>query len=68
MHVTIFPAYNSISMIAFVCPYFTYSPTSFARARKFVLPPSPRQMAQTILDLPVPFGPMITFSFGFKEN
>lgn len=55
-------------MIAFVFPYLTYSPTSFALARYPVFPPRPRQTAHTMLDLPVPLGPMITLSLGLMEN
>ncbi len=32
------------------------------------LPVIPKQIAQTIVDLPVPFGPMITFKFEPGEN
>jgi hypothetical protein len=39
-----------------------------ARPSTLGLPVIPRQMAHTIVDLPVPFGPMMTFKLGPGEN
>jgi len=41
-----------------------YSVTELARPRMLGLPPSPRQIAHTIVDFPVPFAPTTTLSPG----
>lgn len=51
-------------------PFLTYSPIELDRARIFGSPPSPRTIAETRVDLPVPLGPIITFRYsdGWKTH
>lgn len=51
-------------MIACVRPYFTKSDAFSPRPNERGLPPRPKQIAHTMLDLPVPFGPTIKFNPG----
>jgi hypothetical protein len=53
--------YSSSSILAFDFPYLIKSVGLWARPNQLVFPAKPRQIAQTIVDLPVPFGPMTTF-------
>ena len=45
-------------------PYLINSAADEARPKMLGLPPRPRQIAQTILLFPEPFGPIITFRCG----
>lgn len=60
--------YNSISIVALFLPYLTKSQMFEARPKTAGFPVIPRHIAQTIVDFPVPFGPMITFRFGPGRN
>jgi len=56
--------YKSTSMTADNLPCFMYSVAEVARPRMLGFPPRPRQMPQTIVDLPVPLAPITTLSPG----
>jgi hypothetical protein len=60
--------YSSISIKALFLLYLMKSHIFAARPSTVDLPVMPKQMAHTTVDLPVPFGPMITFRFGPGEN
>ena len=60
--------YSSISIVASFLPYLMKSHTFPARPSTTGLPPIPKQIAHTTVDLPVPFGPIITFKLGPGMN
>lgn len=47
-----------------VWPCLMYSLILLPRPTVFGFPPKPRMMAATIVDFPVPFGPINMFKFG----
>jgi hypothetical protein len=53
--------YNSNSIFPLLQPYLMKSATCCALPNKLSFPPRPIQIAHTIVDFPVPFGPIITF-------
>lgn len=61
-------AYRVSSILALDLPYLIKSVACWARPNQLVFPASPRQIAHTIVDFPVPFGPMITFRWGPHMN
>ena len=54
-------------MIAFCWPYFIKSDAFSPLPNDLGLPPNPKHIAQTIDDLPVPFGPTIKFNPGSQS-
>lgn len=57
-------SYNSISIEPLCFPYLMKSAILLCLPKTLDFPVIPKHIAHTIVDLPVPFGPMITFRFG----
>lgn len=61
-------AYRVSSIFALVFLYLMKSVGCCALPSQLVLPANPRQIAHTMVDFPVPLGPIITFSCGPHVN
>ena len=60
--------HSSSSILPLFFPCFMNSENCWARPNQAVFPASPRHIAHTIVDLPVPFGPIITFRWAPVVN